>query len=99
MDDTMPVIITNGDLRRLYAKLNAHEAIVRVLIHTFVDSAESPPEMFEQIRSVTMDEGDVFEVAKNSPDREFAEQGRLETLRFIAETFDAVKAGRDSSTD
>jgi hypothetical protein len=99
MADDTQVSISEGDLRRLYAKVNAHEAMIRVLIHTFVDSAVDPAEMFEQMRSVTMDEGDVFRVPKNAPDVEFIERGRLETLQFIADTFAAVKAGRDDSAD
>jgi hypothetical protein len=97
MSEDIPATISVADLRRLYAKINAHEAIVRSLIHVLVDSAEDPRSMFEQIRSVTMDEGDIFQVI--TPDREFAEQGRLETLQFIADTFAAVKAGRDASKD
>lgn len=31
--------------------------------------------------------------------KDFIETGRLETLRFIAETFDVVKRGRDASQD
>lgn len=97
MTDDTYATISNKDWRLLYAKINAHEAILRILIHALVGTADDPSAMFEQLRSIAMDEGDIFQVV--TPDREFAEQGRLDTLRFIAETFDAVKAGRDSSAD
>ncbi len=99
MPDDTPFLITEGDLRRLYAKINAHEAIIRILIHTFVDSAEDPADLFEQIRSVAMDEGEMLERVPSNPNVEFIEQGRVETIAFIAGTFAAVKAGRDDSRD
>jgi hypothetical protein len=97
-DDTV-VPVSEGDLRRIYAKLNAQDAIIRILIHTLVDSAENPAKLFEQLRSVAMDEGDILQRSEGNPNIDFIEQGRLETLGFIAETFDAVKRGRDASQD
>lgn len=99
MADNSPAIIAESDLRGLYAKLNAHEAIIRILIHTLVDSSENPVEIFEALRSVAMEEGEMFCRLDGNPNVEFIEQGRLETLGFIAETFFAVKAGRDDSGD
>ena len=99
MADDPPVSISEGDLRRIYAKMNAHDAIIRILIHTLVDSAEHPAELFEQLRSVTMDEGDILQRPEGNPNVEFIERGRLETLQFIAETFEVVKRGRDASQD
>jgi hypothetical protein len=46
-----------------------------------------------------MDEGDILQRPEDNPNVDFIEQGRLETLRFIAETFDVVKRGRDASQD
>jgi hypothetical protein len=43
--------------------------------------------------------GDILQRPEGNPNVDFIEQGRLETLRFIAETFDAVKRGRDASRD
>jgi hypothetical protein len=97
-DDTV-IPLSEGDLRRTYAKLNAQDAIIRILIHTLVDSAENPAELFEQLRSIAMDEGDILQRPEDNPNVDFIEQGRLETLRFIAETFDVVKRGRDASQD
>jgi len=99
MADDTPISMCEGDLRRVFAKMNAHEAIIRILIHTLVDSAEHPAELFEQLRSVAMNEGDILQRPEGNPNVEFIEQGRLETLQFIAETFDVVKLGRDASRD
>jgi hypothetical protein len=99
MADETPATIAEGDLRRLYAKLNAHECLIRVLIHMLVDSAENPSELFESLRSVTMEEGDSLVRTRGNPNVEFIEQGRIDTLTFIAETFAAVKEGRDDSVD
>lgn len=63
------------------------------------DSADNPTEMFEQLRSVTMDEDDTLQAAENASDVDFIERGRLETIQFISGTFAAVKAGRDDSGD
>jgi hypothetical protein len=93
------VPISEDDLRRLYAKVNAQDAIIRILIHALVDSADNPAEFFEQLRSVAMDEGDILQRVEGNPNVEFIEQGRLETLQFIADTFDVVKRGRDASQD
>jgi len=54
-------VISEGDLRRLYAKINAQEAVIRILIHTLVDSAENPADFFKQLRSVAMEEGDILQ--------------------------------------
>ncbi len=99
MADDTPIAVSEGDLRRIYAKLNAQDALIRILIHTLVDSAEHPTEFFEQLRSVAMDEGDILQRLEGNPNVDFIEQGRLETLQFIAETFDVVKRGRDASED
>jgi hypothetical protein len=43
--------------------------------------------------------GDILQRPECNPNVDFIEQGRLETLRFIAETFDAVKRGRGLRTE
>ena len=60
MSDDPQTTISVADLQRLYATINAHETIIRILIRTLVDSAENPAKMFERLRSVTMDEGDLL---------------------------------------
>jgi hypothetical protein len=99
LPDETPTMIATGDLRRLYAKIDAHESILRILIHAHVDSSEDPSEAFEMLRSVTMDEGEALATPRESPITEFIDQGRVETMAFIAETFSVVKEGRDGSAD
>ena len=98
-DETAPVSISERDLRRLYAKLNAQEVIVRILIHAIVETSDDPDEMFERLRSLTMEEGDILQSPSTSSDANFVEKGRLETLQFVSDTFDAVKAGRSDLED
>jgi hypothetical protein len=46
-----------------------------------------------------MEEGEVLARPHGNPNAEFIDQGRLETIAFIAETFAVVKEGRDDSGD
>jgi hypothetical protein len=86
-----PVGLAKSDLRLLYAKLNALEAIMRGIIRTLADSSEEPSEALETLRSAAMEEGDIMTRRRNDPNPEFAEQGTLETLAFISQTFAHLK--------
>jgi hypothetical protein len=86
-----PVGLAKSDLRLLYAKVNAHEALLRAIIRVLADSSDDPDSTLEILRVVAMDEGDTMTRSKNTSDPEFDEQGMIETLGFIAGTFDYVK--------
>jgi hypothetical protein len=86
-----PGILANSDIRRLYAKLNAYEAILRAVIRSLADSSDDPVEALEYLRSTAMEEGDIMTRRPNDPNPELADEGMLETLHFIAQTFAYVK--------
>jgi hypothetical protein len=86
-----PGLLARSDIRLLYAKLNAHEAILRGIIRLLAESSDEPSEALESLRAAAMEEGDIMNRRPNDPNPDFAEQGALETLGFIAQTFAHVK--------
>ena len=86
-----PGILARSDIRRLYAKLNAQEAIVRGIIRLLTESSDEPSEALESLRAAAMEEGDILTRRPNDPNPDIAEQGTLEALAFIAQTFAHVK--------
>jgi hypothetical protein len=76
------------DLLRLYAKLNAHEVILRALLSAIV---EGDAARFEEWRSAVMEQGDLLRRAKDDPNPDFVDAGRVETLAALALTLEAVK--------
>jgi hypothetical protein len=94
MVDSTPVTISEGDLRRLYAKINAHECLIKSLLRVMVASSEDAAKAFELFRSVAMEQADTLERQTEAPNAEFIDQGRVETVAFVAETFSWVKSER-----
>ena len=83
--------IAESDLRLLYARINAHEAMIRALIRSVANSTRNPAKMLEKVRTLAMEEGDNFMRRPDDPNPEFTKQGMLETLQFIANTLAHVK--------
>lgn len=92
MADETPVAITERDLRRIYAKINAHECVIRALVTVLADAADDKARAFEALRSDAMERADVLQRSSNSLNPDFVDEGRLETVAFVAETFERVKA-------
>ena len=84
----MQVGIDDEDLRRLYALLNAHEVILRVLLAAMVAGDAA---MFEQWRFAIMEAGDQLRRGAGAPDVGFVDEGRLETLAMLARTLAAAR--------
>ena len=90
-DEDGPVVIAKSDLRLLYAKINAQDALLQTIIRTLVDSSTDPSGTLESLRLAAMEAGDIMKRRKNDPNPELVDQGMLDTLSFIAQTFSRVK--------
>jgi len=89
-------MLAEEDLRRLYAKINAHEVMLRVAIRILANLADDPAHALEQMRTAAMECGDVLDRKKDDPNPEFTDLGRVETLEYLAESFryiSGLKAG------
>jgi hypothetical protein len=91
MNEHEPVGIAKSDLRLLYAKINAYEALLRTIMRALADSSDDPVASLESLRSAAMEEGDVMTRRAKDPNPHFVGEGMLETLHFIAQTFANVK--------
>jgi hypothetical protein len=86
-----PVGLAESDLRILYAKINAHEVLFRVILRSLANRSSNPAKALEKLRAEAMEEGDLLTRRTGDPNPEFASQGMLETLQFIARTFSSIK--------
>lgn len=91
MTDATPVTIARGDLRRIYAIINAHECVIRAMLRVLSAASENQADALELFRREAMERADILERPANSPNADFIDQGRVETVAFVAETFEAVR--------
>jgi hypothetical protein len=84
-------MLHEDDIRRLYAKLNAHEVMLQAVLFALAGNTQDEAHALDDLRQVAMELGDTLHKRTGDPNSEFAEQGRIETLEFIAQTFDRVR--------
>jgi hypothetical protein len=94
MVDETPLMIAEGDLRRLYAKINAHQCIIRAVVNTLADMVDNPNELMESLRANAMEDADSLVRKTGSENVDFIDEGRLETLSFVADFFSTTKQQR-----
>lgn len=84
MSDNSEAHISAGDLRTIYAQLNAHYCILRSIVRTLNSSNRS---IFEKLRHEAMETADILTTPEKAPDKEFIEKGRIETLDWVRDFF------------
>jgi len=92
MTDETPIIVYEGDLRRIYAELNAHNCIIRSLLRVLTTGGTA--QSLEAFRTEAMEEADTLGSGPRNPNKEFIEQGKIETLACVRDVFLQVKTKR-----
>jgi hypothetical protein len=82
-----PLTLAESDVMMIYAKLNAHEAILRAIVRSLSGSDA----MLEVFRAAAMEEGDILKKPANDPNPEITDEGTIQTLKFIVQTFERLK--------
>lgn len=85
--------MNNDDLLRLYAKLNAQDILISVCFGAILRRENDPATTLEELRIAALELAERQGVSENDPNPEFAENGRIETLRMVAAMFSSLKGG------
>jgi hypothetical protein len=87
-------MISETDLRRLYAKINAQDAILRACLRGLISIADDKAEAFEFFRSTAMDFADSLNQRDGDPNPDFTDEGRLETLTLVSEFLESERPSK-----
>ncbi len=75
--------LSEDDVRRIYAKINAHDVVLKSLMLLIFDDVG--PTEYVVLRDQIMELADQLQTNPNDRNREFSNQGRVDTLEFVAE--------------
>jgi hypothetical protein len=82
----------DGDLMRLYAKLNAQDHLITTCLAALKTLAPDPPSFLEAMRTAAMDLADRQQLKPGEPNPEFGRNTQILTLQLIADAFQRLRS-------